>query len=167
LYKSAKIVFSRYGHPYAFEDALIGKYDGDPDLTVACGDPWTPPLCEESSAILSNERRKTEVKRKGKEKRGVSKATLDNESSPIFLGDQTLAQSCQFLYDATVSRELVYATADGDVGRVWEIIKVSLVYLGYLKVLSVDWKKKGDGSHICWINTYKVHELPSGDDLRP
>jgi hypothetical protein len=118
LYKSAKIVFSCYGHPYAFEDALIGKYNGDPDLTVACGDPWTSPLCEESSAILSNERRKPEAKRKAKEKKGVTKGTLDNESSPVFLGDQTLAQSCWFLYNATVSRELMYATADGDIGRV-------------------------------------------------
>jgi hypothetical protein len=64
-------------------------------------------------------------KEKGKPKK--RKRTKENESDDetiLFLGDQSLAQSCRFLYDATVSREVIYATAEGDIGRVWEAAKV-------------------------------------------
>ncbi|KAF8174754.1 hypothetical protein BJ912DRAFT_1024608 [Pholiota molesta] len=43
-----------------------------------------------------------------------------------FDGDQVLARSVSFMRDAMFVREMTLATADGDVGRIWEIIKVML-----------------------------------------
>ncbi|KAF8185692.1 hypothetical protein BJ912DRAFT_1060520 [Pholiota molesta] len=43
-----------------------------------------------------------------------------------FDGDQVLARSVSFMRDAMFAREMTLATADGDVGRIWEIIKVML-----------------------------------------
>ncbi|KAF8958799.1 hypothetical protein BDZ97DRAFT_1940816 [Flammula alnicola] len=43
-----------------------------------------------------------------------------------FMGDQVLGQSISFMRDAMFAREMTLAIADGDVGRVWEIIKVML-----------------------------------------
>ena len=43
LFKSlidmAQILFRRYGHPYAFEDALSGTYNA-PETTIPDGDSW-------------------------------------------------------------------------------------------------------------------------------
>jgi hypothetical protein len=40
-------------------------------------------------------------------------------------GDRVLSNSITFMRDALLSRELSYAVAEGDVGRVYEVIKVS------------------------------------------
>lgn len=125
LHGMAGCLFNRYGHPHAFENALDGNYD-DLAITVPDGDKWTAPAQDESSASLAGGQGKAEPK-KGKGKGKATRTKQDDtekEPRPPFLGDQTLAQSCRFLYDATVSREVIYATADGDVGRVWEILKV-------------------------------------------
>ena len=120
LHEKAKILFRRYGHPHAFEDALEGTYS-DIETTVPNGDDWIPAVEDRSSLPLKIQR--DEGRRKiTKEKKKASARVAD--SSEGFLGDQTLAQSCRFLYDATVSRDVIYATAEGDVGRVWEILKV-------------------------------------------
>lgn len=41
-----------------------------------------------------------------------------------FTGDQILARSISFIRDTMLAREFSIATADGDVGRLWEVIKV-------------------------------------------
>ncbi|TFY63099.1 hypothetical protein EVJ58_g3444 [Rhodofomes roseus] len=43
-----------------------------------------------------------------------------------FRGDRVLAQSIAFMRDAVILREFVYATCEGDVGRVYEALKVML-----------------------------------------
>ncbi|KAF8164194.1 hypothetical protein BJ912DRAFT_821937, partial [Pholiota molesta] len=43
--------------------------------------------------------------------------------NPNFSGDQVLARSIAFMREAMMARELSLATAEGDVGRVWEIVK--------------------------------------------
>lgn len=89
----------------------------------------------------------------------------DEELIP-FLGDQTLAQSCRFMYDATVSREVIYAISDGDIGRVWEVLKV-YTYLYYLKCdISAEETLVND-THICRIHTWKIYQVPIGNALRP
>lgn len=42
------------------------------------------------------------------------------------MGDRCLMQSIAFMRDALVSREFTYALAEGDVGRVYEALKVSI-----------------------------------------
>jgi hypothetical protein len=121
----AQILFRRYGHPYAFEDALSGTYH-EPETTIPHGDPWTPPTREESSMSLQDDRKKGKNKSTGSKKKKPDN-TEDQLPLPPFQGDLSLAQSCRFMYDATISREVIYATADGDVGRVWESLKVWVV----------------------------------------
>lgn len=77
--------------------------------------------------ILDQIARKEEKQRKERRKpKNTGSDSDDGDSPAAFLGDQSLAQSCRFLYDATISREIIYATAEGDVGRVWEAMKVCL-----------------------------------------
>ncbi|KAF8166678.1 hypothetical protein BJ912DRAFT_1092378 [Pholiota molesta] len=45
------------------------------------------------------------------------------DSDPNFAGDQVLARSMAFMRETMMARELSLSTAEGDVGRVWEIIK--------------------------------------------
>lgn len=48
--------------------------------------------------------------------------TEKRSNSTVFDGDQVLST---FMRDARVSREFLYAVAEGDVGRVYEAMKVS------------------------------------------
>lgn len=56
-------------------------------------------------------------------------ATLGGDKE--FRGDRTLARSVSFMYEALVSKEVAQAVAEGDVGRVYEGIKVSLAQACY------------------------------------
>ncbi|KAF9524238.1 hypothetical protein CPB83DRAFT_947604 [Crepidotus variabilis] len=107
LHSLATTLFARYGHPHAFEFAIDNSYRQE-ETRVPLGDPWTPPPADNSSNALLTKHKKKQTKQQAK------------KTSP---GDQSLAESCRFLYDATVSRELVYATSDGDIGRAYEILK--------------------------------------------
>ena len=49
-------------------------------------------------------------------------------------GDRTLAKSIAFMRDTLWQREMAYATAEGDVGRVYEIMKVNQA--AYLRDIS-------------------------------
>lgn len=53
-----------------------------------------------------------------------TEATAKNSPGKDFKGDQVLARSVSFIREALFSREMDHATADGDVGRLWEVIKV-------------------------------------------
>lgn len=63
----------------------------------------------------------------GKDKRSRGKASqkrMASEDEP-FLGDRVLANSIDFLAEAIVIREFLYACTEGDPGRVYEAMKVS------------------------------------------
>ncbi|KAI9063585.1 hypothetical protein FKP32DRAFT_1676294 [Trametes sanguinea] len=49
-----------------------------------------------------------------------------NEAPPPFEGDRVLANSISFMCDALVVQEFIYAMAEGDVGRVYEAMKMML-----------------------------------------
>ena len=111
------MLFKRYGHPHAFERAMSGTFS-NVETTVTIGDAWVSPLRESSSAHLGPAKKRPSQKNKKKD-------VEESDEEPIpFSGDQTLAQSCRFMYDATISREVIYAITDGDIGRVWEVLKV-------------------------------------------
>jgi len=121
LRNTSRLLFRRYGHPHAFERALSGKFP-DQDRTIRTGDIWDFPLRDEPLTHLAEKKAKS---KKGKKKTDNDDHE-DDEVSPPFMGDQSLAQSCRFLYDVSISREVLNAISDGDVGRVWEAIKVCI-----------------------------------------
>ena len=138
LHQSCHSIYKRYIHPFAFEEALAGTYT-DPEVAVAVGDPWNSPKTDTSSlniptseslsesAPSQTSRSSQQSKPKGRKKK-IDQKAHDNLT---FNGDQVLAQSSRFMFDAMISREVIYATADGDVGRVWEVLKVRLEVFQY------------------------------------
>jgi hypothetical protein len=87
----------------------------DPDLSsewaqfVPTGSPWRSPIIDENSQVPTQPK-------KGK------------ANQAEFKGDRTLANSIAFLRDGILSREMAYATAEGDPGRVYAVMKVSLQF---------------------------------------
>ena len=55
-----------------------------------------------------------------------SKSGTQPKKATAFLGDQVLARSIAFMRETMLAREMTLAIAEGDVGRVWEVIKVML-----------------------------------------
>jgi hypothetical protein len=100
--------------------------DADPSSNwvqfVPIGSPWCPPVVDETS--LSSTQQK-----KGKEKQQVHPESEGSTLSDEFKGDRTLANSIAFLRDGILSREMAFATAEGDPGRVYEVMKVSLLFV--------------------------------------
>jgi hypothetical protein len=56
----------------------------------------------------------------------TSEAELASDDEEPFQGDRVLSNSIGFMRDAMLSREVAEAVADGDVGRVYEALKVNL-----------------------------------------
>lgn len=55
----------------------------------------------------------------------TSVSSSDSATSAVmFCGDRTLAQSILFMSDAILLRDLSQAVAEGDIGRVWNSLKV-------------------------------------------
>jgi len=153
LLEKAKTLFNCYGHPHAFENALAGSFPDD-ERMIHRGDKWAPLNRDSSSLDLGKEK-----KTKSKKDKAIE---VEEENITPFEGDQALAQSCRFMYHATISREVIYATAEGDTGRVWEAVKVRIpvskcICLNRVLVHDI---------HIRRINTYQVHELSPGDVVR-
>lgn len=125
LFDKAKGVYKMYGTSGAFHRALGGRYTSA-ETRIPAGSPWVPPQKDKSSAGLGAEKQKgttrKNAKRKEKEKEVVEE---EEEDSEPFEGDQVLAQATRYIFDTSISREAVYAVADGDIGRVWECLKVS------------------------------------------
>ncbi|KIJ64811.1 hypothetical protein HYDPIDRAFT_111412 [Hydnomerulius pinastri MD-312] len=134
LEKIARLLFKTYssasGIHSAFQDAEDISEWGS---AIPLGTPWsTDPdsvLVAKAVAVKKVEiTRKVragntgEGKSKGAQKPKVQARPLDAPPVP-FKGDRVLAQSIAFMRDALVSREMAYAVAEGDVGRVYEMIK--------------------------------------------
>jgi hypothetical protein len=58
-------------------------------------------------------------------KRKQSKKSSDSAELP-FYGDRSFSEAATFKRDAMISREVAYAAAEGDVGRIWEGLKVNV-----------------------------------------
>ena len=56
----------------------------------------------------------------------VPSGPSETENANRHDGDHVLARSIMFMRDAMISREAAYAVAEGDVGRVFEVLKVML-----------------------------------------
>ena len=66
----------------------------------------------------------TPAKENTKNARKTKKQT--NQSAKPFHGDQVLAKSIAFIRDTMHAREFSLATAQGDPGRIWEVVKLML-----------------------------------------
>ena len=86
-------------------------------------------------------------KRKGKDTAPV----VETDSR----GDHTLARSAAFMYEALVSKEVAQAVAEGDIGRVYEGIKVSVSSIATQALTSAT----GDVGHVCGVLAFKIHQL--------
>ncbi|KAF9491306.1 hypothetical protein BDN71DRAFT_1510475 [Pleurotus eryngii] len=114
LRKDAKLLFHRYGHSSAFYNALKGHYKDD-QTKVPCGQPWEP------QTEGHEEELEDPAQKKGKGKKDAYRETYDRTVE--FKGDQALAESTRLIMDLSINCEMAYATADGDPGRVWDVMK--------------------------------------------
>lgn len=103
LKRKARAVFNMYGSVGAYHRAMNGKYASN-EMKVPAGTTWVAPPTESSSTV---------------------QAPKSTNIPGDFKGDHVLAQTCRFLYDATISWETMLAIAEGHIGRVWECLKVS------------------------------------------
>ena len=75
---------------------------------------------------------KEKGKANGKAKENAEAKPSDHktakEEEPPFGGDASLGRSIMFMYDNIISREVAYAVAEGDAGRAYEGIKVSMFW---------------------------------------
>jgi hypothetical protein len=78
----AQILFRRYGHRYAFEDALSGTYI-EPETTIPDGYPWTPPTREESSMTLQDDRKRGKNKSTGSKKKNQTMLKVNCHLSKV------------------------------------------------------------------------------------
>lgn len=76
------------------------------------------------------------------------------KKATAFLGDQVLARSIAFMRETMLARETTLAIAEGDVGRVWEVIKIMVFsfagsthskYTNYLLETITDLELECDG----------------------
>jgi len=106
----------------ALDDTAL---DSEWSETVPLGSTWIPRPIIPSSVTDTAVNPATSKKPRKKKEKPVTRHPN---------GDRVLANSITFMRDALMSREISYAIADGDVGRVYEILKVIFYILNQLFV---------------------------------
>jgi hypothetical protein len=82
---------------------------------VPLGKEWIPLPLEETSVAPKKPRKNAKKSKKAADK---------DKPAEEFKGDRALANSIALMRDAMIAREAAFAVAEGDVGRVWEVLKV-------------------------------------------
>jgi hypothetical protein len=144
LEEIAKDLNRRYSSSRAYHRALH-EQDPDEQYSVKVGSPWMPPAAEESSQNIISASASTKRRRAKKPNKNTPDSNNANDETPLltkqakgkkktaivapnssFQGDRSLAKSIKFMHEAMISREAAYAVAEGDIGRAYECVKVSL-----------------------------------------
>lgn len=118
-------LYDNYSTPTASTIFMTGCPDSP---IVRIGEPWREEEDTEPKPVLigtgdTDTEQGEEKEGKVGEKESPKKQT-DPATSEEIDGDQTLARSALLMYEALVSREIAQAVAEGDIGRVYEAIKV-------------------------------------------
>jgi hypothetical protein len=127
LFQTALSLYDNYSNPKASAIFMTGCQTSS---VVLVGEPWTEEEDVEPG-VVPMEADNTDVKQgegedelgEDGEKKSPRKDTVLTEDERE--GDHTLARSTLFMYEALVSKEVAQAVAEGDIGRVYEGIKVS------------------------------------------
>jgi hypothetical protein len=87
---------------------------------VHVGSPWTPPSIDPTSLSASQAQTKNKLTKKTQNPKG------SEVGAPPFKGDRALANSIALMRDAMISHDMSYAIVEGDMGRVYEVMKVTI-----------------------------------------
>ena len=136
LETAAKTLFDAYTSPTAQYEAADDARDGQSNWAnaVPLGKKWDNNQVNTSNVFslteMANANKQAARLASKKAKRNAKPPKKSSESlDPPFYGDRSFAEAATFKRDAMISREVAYAAAEGDVGRVWEGLKVSLFRL--------------------------------------
>ncbi|KAF8147015.1 hypothetical protein K438DRAFT_1525181, partial [Mycena galopus ATCC 62051] len=113
LWTSARILVCRYSSQQVYNLALSKNLSDSAaeSMQVPCGSPWTPPVEPSQSASEGKTKKK-------------KKANIKHVEEVDFTGDQVLVNEILFLQDMGWWNIAARAVPDGEIGRVWEIMKI-------------------------------------------
>ena len=157
----AVALWNNYSNPGAFTSFMTGCHLDH--SVVPINKPWrdeedTDREPVPSQAVDSGEGKKGVESGKDEESKETEGRSTTSIADKKFRGDHALARSASFMYETLVSKEVAQAVAEGDIGRVYEGIKVSF----HSTVTPVSNKYTADDAgHIRRILTYQVYWLPA------
>ncbi|KAF8152779.1 hypothetical protein K438DRAFT_1477476, partial [Mycena galopus ATCC 62051] len=142
----AKHLYDTYVLTIAQMEAANDARDGSSAWAknTSAGTPWVPLPNDTTSASAPKRKRKS---KKSTPTTAPAAKVKPSPPPPPFFGDQVISDEAAFMRDASISREVAAAVAVGDVGRMWEGMKVMLLnfigsghsrYSGYLLEMFVD-----------------------------
>lgn len=156
----ANTLVNRYASQDAYEQALslAESNDASTFMKVPVGQPTTMPIViniateSDPSALPTEDLPKV------------------HQEAKDFDGDRVLANSILFLQDFGWWTEIAYAVPDGDIGRVFEILKVSTIPFRFPLHCSV--ARLVDGVldldiRLCRVISSELYDLPSRSILPP
>ncbi|EGO02456.1 hypothetical protein SERLA73DRAFT_119706 [Serpula lacrymans var. lacrymans S7.3] len=108
----------QYSSMWAYHNAMTKPHPADPHL-VPTGLQWDP-----GSVPNTVHTRIVEMRVSVKVKKSKKKTEKEVETGAPFEGDQCLAQSILLMRDSLIARKMAYAVSDGDIGRVYECLKL-------------------------------------------
>ncbi|KAL1945780.1 hypothetical protein VTO73DRAFT_1782 [Trametes versicolor] len=127
LRKVARELHGRYSCQRAWYDAMDGG-DAAAEAGWKAGSPWEQKKSEHTPAnttgSASQNTTSTTRTTGSAGKRAAASESGAEDATPPFSGDRTLAQSILFMINAMLSRDAAQAVAMGDVGRLWNDLKV-------------------------------------------
>jgi len=121
LFKIALSLYDNYSNPKA---ATIFELGCQPNSSiVSVGEPWREEDTQPKPVPVESDDTNAEPGEGETKGKGDSQKEKDSASAK-FDGDHTLMRSALLIYEALVSKEVAQAVAEGDIGRVYEGIKV-------------------------------------------
>jgi hypothetical protein len=131
----AKVLFDSYTSSTAQYESLEDVHDNSSSwaTNIPLGSLWDPAAVTTSNIftpaeMLNAQKQAARValKKKKQNAKQAKKTKSSDIPDPPFHGDRTFSEAATFKRDAMIAREVASAAAEGDVGRVWEALKVNL-----------------------------------------
>lgn len=132
LYDMAVALWNNYSNPGAFTSFVTGRHLDH--SVVPIGELWRDEEDTDREPVPSQaadnsaEGMKSGESGENEKSKGMEEGGTISVGGEKLRGDHTLARSASFMYEALVSKEVAQAVAEGDIGRVYEGIKVSFLF---------------------------------------
>ncbi|KAJ7633589.1 hypothetical protein DFH06DRAFT_1139927 [Mycena polygramma] len=138
LLKQAEELVDHYATQSAIQASLSADEVNDPDNInkIPAGSPWTTPLATNTAASTNDddveppglvdidEPEPGETRQPPVQPKAANDAPKAHTEKPEFDGDRVLRNSQIFMQDFGWWIEFAHAVPEGDIGRVWEIMKI-------------------------------------------
>ncbi|KAJ7263041.1 hypothetical protein C8J57DRAFT_1071083 [Mycena rebaudengoi] len=160
LWDDARILVQRYASQKAYHQALSTEFtdSAEAKMRIPLGTPWTPPIQTSTTGAMDGGDGEEEEDEDEDGPPADELGEPEADEAEGFDGDRVLANEILFLQDMGMWAIADHAVPDGEIGRIWEILKAKQIWI-------FSFAGSGNRNYTTYLlETYCLHRYESSKD---